>query len=443
MSQILHRGAQAPKATINHGEGPYLYDTKGKSYLDACCGAAVSCLGHNHPVITQAIKAQLDKVAYAHTSFFTSETSENLADRLIDMAPSNMSQVYMVSGGSEANEAALKLARQYFVEIGQPQRKHFIARRQSYHGNTTMTLAIGGNEMRKEMFKPILPDSHHVAPCFAYREQAQDETEEQYSLRTANELERKILELGEDKVIAFIVEPIVGATAGAVPPTAGYFKRIREICDHYGVLLILDEIMCGMGRTGTHFAIEQEQVQADIITIAKGLGGGYQPIGATLISKGISEAIKVGTGFFQHGHTYICHPTVSAAALAVQNEISEQRWLDNVSAQSNYLQTSLHAAFDTHPHIGDIRGRGLFLGIEFVKDKTTKQPFSPDSKLHFKLKQCAMEAGLLIYPMPGTIDGRHGHHILLAPPFIINEAHCDEIVAKLQVTFTHALEGLV
>ncbi len=439
MSHILHRYAAPPSRVISHGEGPYLIDTKGKQYLDACCGAAVSCLGHNHPKVTQAIKDQVDKIAYAHTSFFTSDSSEQLADHLISIAPSNMEQVYFVTGGSEANEAAIKLARQYFVEIGQPQRQHFIARRQSYHGNTVMTLAVGGNELRKRMFAPILPSTHHIAPCFAYREQNDEESCEDYTKRITDELEAKILQLGADSVIGFIAEPIVGATAGAVTPTTGYFQRVREICDKYGILLILDEIMCGMGRTGHHFAITPEKIEPDIITIAKGLGGGYQPIGATLISEQLSHAIKQGTGHFQHGHTYISHPTVTAAALAVQKEIQNEGLLENVTKQGAYLKNALHSAFDSHPHVGDIRGRGLFLGIEFVQNKARKTPFPPAFPLHKHLKAIAMELGLLVYPMPGTIDGEYGHHVLIAPPFIIDRNHCDELVRKLALAVDQAI----
>ncbi len=441
MSHILHRGATPPMATVSYGEGVYLFDTDGNRYIDACCGAAVSCLGHSHKAVNKAIKSQIDKVAYAHTGFFTSEVSEALADYLISIAPDNLQQVYFVTGGSEANEAAVKLARQYFVEIGEPQRKHFIARRQSYHGNTVMVLAIGGNEMRKSVFKPILPENtHHIAPCYPYRDQQASESESQYSLRVAKELEDKILELGPDQVVGFFVEPVAGATLGAVPPTPGYLKAIRDICDRYNILLIADEIMCGIGRTGSHFALQQEEVRPDIVTIAKGLGGGYQPIGAALISKDICEAISNGTGYFRHGHTYISHPTTTAAALAVQTEIQNKNLLENVRIQGDYLMTALKSAFEGHPHVGDIRGRGLFIGLEFVLDRATKQPFPPEFALHQHLKSVAMNLGLLVYPMPGTIDGQYGHHVLLAPPFIINNSQCDEIVNKLVLAVNQAID---
>lgn len=430
MSRILHRHSKAVLPKIAAGDGPYLIDSNGKKYLDACGGAAVSCLGHSNQAVKNAIHAQIEAIPYAHTAFFTSEIAEQLADKLVDDAPDNIDRVYFVTGGSEANEAALKLARQYFVEIGQPQRKHFIAREQSYHGNTVMTLAIGGNEWRKQTFRPILPKANLIPPCFAYRHQHENETDDAYGLRAANELENKILELGAESVIAFIAEPVVGATAGAVPAVPGYFKRIREICDQYGILLILDEVMCGMGRCGTKFACTEEGIEPDIITIAKGLGGGYQPIGATLLSKEINDAIEKGSAFFQHGHTYLSHPAVCAAALAVQNEIDSHQLLDNVRQRGRQLKSALQDAFGSHPHIGDIRGRGLFIGIEFVENKTSKEPFPVSFTLHSLLKKAAMDAGLMIYPMSGTIDGQHGHHALIAPSFIIEDNHIDEIIEK-------------
>ncbi len=431
MNHILHRHSRITPPIASHGEGVYLYDQSGKQYLDACCGAAVSCLGHNHPKIIDAIKQQLDQLAYAHTSYFTTETAEALADKLVEMAPANIDRAYFLTGGSEANETAFKLARQFFVEIGQPERKYFIARQQSFHGNTLMTLAIGGNEWRKQAFKPILPPTHHVSAAYAYRDQRKDETEKQYGKRLAEEFEAKVLELGADKVIGFIAEPVVGATAGALPAPKGYFKRIRKICNQHGILLILDEIMCGMGRVGSRFACEQEGITGDIITLAKGLGGGYQPIGATLISGQISDAIEYGSGFFQHGHTYISHPCVTAGALAVQNEIDDQNWLENVRIQGAALKAALHAELDSHPHVGDIRGRGLFLGVELVEDRASKKPFPVDFPLHALIKKNAMALGLMVYPMPGTIDGQNGHHVLIAPPFIIQPNHIDEIVSKL------------
>jgi adenosylmethionine-8-amino-7-oxononanoate aminotransferase len=424
------------------GKGVEIFDTEGRSYIDASGGAAVSCLGHGHPDVTAAIKAQADKLAYAHTSFFTTQAAETLAERLIADAPAVLSHVYFVSGGSEAVEAALKMARQYFTETGRPERRNIIARRQSYHGNTLGALATGGNEWRRVQFRPLLVETHHIDPCFAYRYQEAGESDEAYAARAAQALEDKILELGPDTVMAFVAETVVGATAGAVPPVADYFKRIRTICDRYGVLLILDEVMCGMGRTGTLHACEQEGIAPDIMTIAKGLGGGYQPIGAVLLGQHIFDAFAKGTGFFQHGHTYLAHPMACAAALAVQEVIHRDGLLANVRAMSERLQQRLGDRFGNHAHVGDIRGRGLFMAIELVEDRSTKATFDPKEKLHARIKREAMARGLMVYPMGGTIDGAQGDHVLLAPPFIVDEAIVDSIVERLGDAVDAALEGV-
>src|SRR6202795_521563 len=341
MTHILHRQIGGTLAVAAGGKGIEIGDTAGKRYIDASGGAAVSCLGHGHPAVTAALHEQLDKLTYAHTGFFTTEVAEKLADRLIADAPEGISHAYLVSGGSEAIEAALKMARQYFTERGQKQRRHVIARRQSYHGNTLGALAAGGNEWRRAPFSPLLIETHHIDPCFAYRFQELGETEQAYAERAAGALEAKIHELGPDTVMAFVGETVVGATAGAGPPAKGYFRRIREICDRHGVLLILDEVMCGMGRTGTLHACEQEGIAHDLLTIAKGLGGGYQPIGAVLLSKAIFEAFADGSGFFQHGHTYMGHPMAAAAGLAVQEVIQRDGLLANVRTMGARLQRRL------------------------------------------------------------------------------------------------------
>jgi adenosylmethionine-8-amino-7-oxononanoate aminotransferase len=413
------------------GKGIELFDRNGKRYIDASGGAAVSCLGHGHPDILAALHKQLDALAYAHTGFFTTEVAEKLADRLVEDAPQGIDHVYLVSGGSEAIEAAIKMARQYFVETGESQRRHIIARRQSYHGNTLGALATGGNEWRRAQFRPLLIETHHIDPCYAYRLQEPGESDADYAARSAQALEDKILELGPDQVIAFVAETVVGATLGAVPPVADYFKRIRAICDRYGVLLILDEVMCGMGRTGTLHACEQDGIAPDLMAIAKGLGGGYQPVGAVLLSRQIFEAFSKGSGFFQHGHTYMGHPMAAAASLAVQEVIRRDNLLNNVVAMGDHLQRRMEERFANHHHVGDIRGRGLFRAVELVADRDTKQPFAPQSKLHAQVKREAMTRGLMVYPMGGTIDGLNGDHVLLAPPFIVNEGQVDVIVERL------------
>lgn len=431
MSHVFPRHTRTQPPVVAGGKGCYLYDAAGRAYLDGSGGAAVSCLGHGDPEVIEAIKAQLDRVAFAHTSFFTSEPAEALADLLIARAPPGIDRVYFVSGGSEATEAAIKLARQYFVEIGQPQRGRLIARKQSYHGNTIGALSAGGNAWRRAQFGPLLLDVSHIDPCYAYRHQAEGESDADYGLRAAQALEDEILRLGPETVMAFMAEPVVGATAGAVPPAPGYFRRIREICDRYGVLLILDEVMCGMGRTGTLFACEQDGVRPDIVCIAKGLGAGYQPIGAMLCSAQIYQAIADGSGFFQHGHTYIGHPTAAAGGLAVVQAILNRNLLPRVGIMGDRLRAALHARFGQHPHVGDIRGRGLFLGLELVEDRTTKAPFAPDRRIAARLKQAAFDAGLICYPMAGTIDGKSGDHVLLAPPFILGDDQIGELTDKL------------
>lgn len=430
MTHVFHRNPRQKLPVAVAGQGIELIDSEGRRYLDASGGAAVSCLGHAHPRVIEAIKAQLDTIAYAHTSFFTTEVSETLADTLAQAAPGDLDHVYFVSGGSEAVESALKLARQYFVELGQPSRRHFIARRQSYHGNTLGALAIGGNAWRREPFLPLLVPAHHVSPCYAYRDQQAGETDAQYAQRLADELEAKILELGPDTVAAFVAETVVGATAGAVPPVGDYLKRIRAVCDKYGVLLILDEVMSGMGRTGYLFACEEDGVVPDIVTIAKGLGAGYQPIGAMLSTRRIYDTIVGGSGFFQHGHTYIGHATACAAALAVQRTIAEDNLLANVLARGEQLRARLREALGEHPNLGDIRGRGLFVGVEFVADRDSKATLDPALKTHARLKSAAMQNGLLVYPMGGTVDGVHGDHVLFAPPFICTPQDIDNIVER-------------
>ncbi|MDE0851325.1 aspartate aminotransferase family protein [Yoonia sp.] len=439
MSHIFPRHTKQLPPVAVRGEGCYLYDETGKQYLDASGGAAVSCLGHGDQTIINAVKAQLDKLAYAHTGFLTSEPAETLADLLIAHAPGDLDRVYLVSGGSEAMEAALKLARQYFVEKGEPKRGRLIARKQSYHGNTMGALSAGGNAWRRAQFGPLLIDMSHIDPCYEYRLKRDDETLEEYGLRAANLLEEELLRVGPENVMAFAAEPVVGATSGAVTPAPGYFKRIREICDQYGILLILDEVMCGMGRTGSLFACDQDGVSPDILCIAKGLGAGYQPIGAMLCSRKIYETIENGTGFFQHGHTYLGHPTAAAAGIAVVNAMLDRDLIPRVKTQGDKLAAALHAQFGQHPNVGDIRGRGLFRGIELVADRDTKDPFDPSRKIAGKIKAAAFEAGMICYPMSGTIDGRTGDHVLLAPPFIINDDQIDELVQKLSGAIETAL----
>lgn len=441
-SHILHRQLRGNYPIAVSAEGCWITDSAGKKYLDASGGAAVSCLGHGHPDVLAAMHAQIDRIAYAHTSFFSTEVAEQLADTLISSAPEGISHAYLVSGGSEAMEAALKLARQYFVEKGEPQRARFIARRNSYHGNTLGALAVGGNQWRRRQFAPLLIDVEHVSPTYAYRDQRDGESPEQYGERLAQELAVTIERVGGENVIAFVAETVGGATSGALTPPPGYFKRVREICDRHGILLILDEVMCGMGRTGTMHACEQEGVAPDLMAIAKGLGGGYQPVGALLIGSRLIDAIGAGSGFFQHGHTYIGHPIACAAALAVQKVLARDRLVERCAQQGARLRAALRDAFGAHPHVGDIRGRGLFQALELVADRSRKAPFDPALKMHARIKSAAMDTGLMCYPMGGTIDGARGDHVLIAPPFIILDGELDLLVERLLQAIEQAVRSL-
>ncbi len=441
-THVLHRQLAQALPMAAGGEGMTLIDTQGRRYLDASGGAAVSCLGHGHPEVLAAMHAQLDRLAYAHTSFFTTQVAEELADLLVQDAPAGTSHAYFVSGGSEAVEAALKMARQYFVETGQPQRRHFIARRQSYHGNTLGALAVGGNAWRRKQFAPLLMDVTHVAPCYEYRDRRHDESAEAYGQRLVAELAAAIDTLGGENVIAFVAETVGGATQGAVTPVTGYLRGVRELCSRHGILLILDEVMCGMGRCGTLHACEAEGVVPDLLVVAKGLGGGYQPIGAVLAQAHMVEAFARGSGMFQHGHTYLGHAMACAAALAVQRVIRRDGLVQRVQQLGAGLHERLQAAFGQHPQVGDIRGRGLFQAIELVADRATKAAFDPGLKLHARIKAAAMNEGLMVYPMGGTIDGQRGDHVLLAPPFIVDETQLDLIVQRLARAVDAALASL-
>ena len=431
MSHIIHRNLRSTPPVAVSAQGMLVRDSSGKTYIDASGGAAVSSLGHGHPDVLRAMHRQIDDIAYAHTAFFTTEVAEELAERLIAGAPEGLSGVYLVSGGSEAMETAMKLARQYFVEKGEPQRSVFIGRRQSYHGNTLGALAVGGNEWRRKAFEPLLIDVARVAPCYEYRDRADGQSVDSYTAGLIDELEAKILEVGHDRVIAFCAEPVVGATGGAMPPTPGYFSGVRAVCDKYGVLFIADEVMCGMGRTGTMYSIEQDGVSPDILTVAKGLGAGYQPIGAVLAQGALVDLLRKGSGAFLHGHTYIGHPVAAAAALAVQKVIERDDLLAAARQRGDSLRRKLNEAFGRHDHVGDIRGRGMLMALEMVQDKDSKAPFAPSRKLHAAIKEQAMANGLMVYPMGGTIDGQRGDHVLLAPPLIATEADVSEIVSRL------------
>lgn len=442
-SRVLHRSLRETPPKAIGGEGVYLFAEDGRRVIDASGGAAVSCLGHQHPRVIAAMAKQASTLAYAHTAFFSSEPAEALAEALVGHEPGGLAYAYFVSGGSEAIEASIKLARQYFIERGEPQRQHFIARRQSYHGNTLGALAAGGNAWRRAPYAPLLSAAFsHVTPAFAYHEKRESESDAQFVARLAAELEAEFQRLGPNTVAAFLAEPVVGATAGAVTAPDGYFKAVRDICDRHGALLILDEVMCGMGRTGTTHAWEQEGVAPDIQAIAKGLGGGYQPIGAMLASGTIIDTIRSGSGSFQHGHTYLAHPLACAAALAVQDVIREDGMLNRVKERGKQLEQRLTERFGNHRHVGDIRGRGLFWAIELVADRATRASFDPALKLNQKIKAEAFANGLGCYPGGGTVDGVDGDHVLLAPPYIASADEIDLIVEKLGTAVDNVLRSV-
>ena len=440
---VFPRSGMAAYPTAVAGEGCWIIDSNGKRYLDGSGGAAVSCLGHTHPKVVEAIRDQVGKLEFAHTAFFTNEPAEELAQILAHQAPGDLSRVYVVSGGSEAIESALKLARQYHVENGQPSRYRVISRLQSYHGNTLGALNVSGQLQRKAIYAPMMPGADQVSPCYAYREKRDGESDGDYGDRLAAELIDRIEELGPDTISAFIAETVSGSTLSAVPPVEGYFKKIRAVCDRYGILLILDEVMCGMGRTGYLFACEDDEIVPDIICCAKGLGGGYQSIGAMITTSSIYDTITDGSGAFKHGHTYLGHPVSTAAALTVQKIILEENLLARVRDKSVQFVKLLHDAFGNNPYVGNIRGRGYFQGFELVKDRTSKEPFDPDHRLHARIKASAMEVGLVCYPYSGCVDGKRGDHVLLAPPFIISDDEMAELVSRMRSAVDIALEGVV
>jgi adenosylmethionine-8-amino-7-oxononanoate aminotransferase len=431
MSHLVHRSLRADPPIAIRGEGIWLHEANGHAVMDGSGGAAVACLGHGHPHVLGALRAQLEKLTYAHTALYSCESAERLADMLVGHAPGGLTHAYFVSSGSEGMEAALKMARQYHVERGEPQRRHVIARRQSYHGNTLGALAAGGNMMRRAMYEPILsPAFHHVSPCYAYRDRRDDESEADYVQRLADELEAEFQRLGPDTVIAFCAETVVGATLGCVTALPGYFEKVRAICDRHGALLILDEVMSGMGRCGSLHAWEQEGVSPDIQVIAKGLGGGYQPIGGILVQGRVIAALRDGSGAFMHGHTYQAHPMACAAAVAVQEVIAGENLLANVRAMGAALEAGLTERLGNHAHVGDIRGRGLFWAVELVEDRASKRAFEPARRMNERVKQEAHARGLACDPMGGTLDGKRGDHVILAPPYHVTADELEMILDR-------------
>ena len=434
---VLYRAPRQHYPTAVSADGMYITDADGKRYLDMSGGAAVSCLGHNHPDVVNAVTRQLQTLAFAHTAFFTNEPQEQLAAALVRRFRSPGARVYLVSGGSEANETALKIAWQYWAARGQPDKKIIISREHSYHGNTLGTLSASGNPGRRRASAAPLIDWPRIRPCYPYREMRDDEDVVAYGRRAADCLEEAILESGADNVAAFICEPVVGSSLGVVAAAPGYLERVREICDQHEVLLIADEIMCGTGRTGTFFAHEHDGVEPDIVTLAKGIGGGYQPLAATVVGPRLAEGMT-GSGF-AHGHTYIGHAAACSAGVAVLNAFDQYDLLDRAQRMGDTFVALLRDAFENHQHVGEIRGRGLFVGIELVEDPVSRCGFENRSGLPDELRKAAMEQGLIVYPGAIQVDQRTVPHIMLAPPMIAEVRHLEECVDKLAATLSGPL----
>ncbi|MER8556871.1 aspartate aminotransferase family protein [Mesorhizobium sp. M0965] len=442
MSSVFHRVPKRSMPTAVRGEGMYIIDKDGNRYLDSYAGgASVSNLGHSHLEIIKAIQDQVGQMAFFHGGMFTSEPLEELASILISDAPSGLTRAFFSNSGSEAVETALMMCRQYFMETGQPNRTKVIGRRNSYHGAGLTGLGVGYSVARRAPFEDILPEVFHISPCYEYRGRYEGETSEQYGLRVANELEQAILGLGAGTVMAFIAETVVGTTSGPTPPVPGYFRRIREICDKYGVFLIMDEVLCGLGRTGSLHACEQEGVAPDFLTLAKGIAGGYQPLAATLIHQKVYDAIVGGSGSFKGGYTYSGHATACAAAVAAQKFIRAPGFIEGVKKTGAHLGSLLQKRFGQHSSVGDIRGRGLMMTLELVEDRETKAPFSPSRNLGAKIYEEALSRGLITYALTGTVDGRVGDHVIICPPLIASDEDVETIVAVLGDTIDAVLDA--
>jgi adenosylmethionine-8-amino-7-oxononanoate aminotransferase len=439
MTSVLYRAPAVSYPKAVRARGMYIEDASGKRYLDMSGGAAVSCLGHAHPDVVAAVREQVGVLAFAHTAFFTNEPQERLARRLVERFGDPGARAYFTSGGSEANETALKITWQYWKARGEPGRKVIISREHSYHGNTFGALSVSGNDARRRASAAPLLDWPRIAPCYAYRGREAGESLEQYVERVSGELESAILAVGPERVAAFICEPVVGSSLGVVPAEAGYLQRIRALCDRYGILWIADEIMCGSGRTGTYFAFEHDGVRPDIVTLAKGIGGGYQALAATVLAGQVVDSLAASG--FAHGHTYIGHPVGCAAGVAVQDVLDRDALLPRTRDFGERFGRLLRERFATHPNVGDIRGRGLFWALELVSDRAVGSGFPNGGRLPARLLREAMDAGLICYPGGIEVDGATVPHIMLAPPMILEESHMQECADKLDIVLSRALDA--
>lgn len=427
---MFYRAVNKQLKEVAYGDGIYLYDSEGNKYIDACSGAAVANLGHAHPRIVKAGSEQLGKVAFAHLSRWTSRPIKELSNLIKSIAPGSLNKLYMVSGGSEATEAALKMARQYFLERdGQSCKYRVISRWKSFHGNTLGSLSMTGDKRRKK-YAPLLQDFPHIAPAYCYRCPF-DKKPETCSVECAHDLENCLKMHGPDTITAFIGEPVGGAACGAIVPHKDYYKIIRQICDQYDILMIDDEVMAGFGRCGSMFAIEDYGVIPDMICAAKGMSAGYVPLGAVIAKQEIWDTFKNGSGIFVHGHTYGGNPLAGAIAKEVVQTIIDDQLVDNARTVGAYILEQMQEKLLPFWFVGDVRGKGMMLGVEFVRDKATKQPFPAAAGVSANITATLMKHGVIVYPGGGNADGIDGDQFLLTPPLIMTKAQADEMLDGL------------
>ena len=423
------------------GSGVYVYDQDGKRYIDGSSGPAVYCVGHGHEEVNDAIKSQLDKIAHGYRYMFTSDPLEELQAIISKQCGGGLNNSVIVCGGSEAVESCLKIALQYQSAIGERSRRRFIARQRSWHGNTLGALSVSGFSQRRAPYEGALVEAGFMSPANVYRPPAGVAPDDITDF-CAEELTREIETVGPEQVCAFIFEPIVGAAGGAVPAPPGYAKRMREICDRYGVLMIADEVMCGVGRSGLWRALEHDGVEPDIMSVAKGLGGGYMPLGAAVYHDKIAQAIVEKDGVVLTGHTFAGHTAACAAGVAVQTIIDRDGLMENVRVNGDWMMEALRGELAQHPHVGDIRGRGFFIGVELVADRETKEPFDPAKSVCAKIGEEGFANGLICYPVGGNVDGERGDIVILSPPFNASRAELEEIVDKFATTCRSVLEAV-
>ncbi|MFV0518367.1 MAG: aspartate aminotransferase family protein [Aminipila sp.] len=434
-NNVFYRNQNWEYPRIERGEGVYLYGDNGKKYLDACSGSAVANIGHGNKEIAEYTKELMERIAFTHLSRWTVDTIEDCAAKIAEWTPGDLNHSYFVSGGSESTESAIKLARQYFVERdgGASSKWKVISKWTSFHGNTLGSLAITGITGRKKMYDPMLVQFPKIPQFYHYRNQWDCETLEQTSIKCAEALEAEILRQGAENIMAFISEPVVGSAAPGVHPDPIYFKMVREICDKYDVLWIDDEVMAGFGRTGKKMAIEHYgNYVPDIMCCAKGMSCGYTPIGACIANDKVFNTIMVeGSGSFHHGHTYAGNPLSAGIAHKVMSIMEREGYVENCAKQGEYLMSKLETLYK-YPIVGDIRGKGLMIGVEFVKDQSTKAPFEPSAKVNSIVTNHCLDLGIVPYPGSGSADGVRGDHIQLTPPINISTAEVDELFAGVE-----------